>query len=326
MNSEVVKRRIAAASLLALSPALLYTSYLAIKRAGLAVLYKPVHPGTGRILRDVVYCEGSENKKHRLDLYVPDGTNWPIFIFVHGGSLDSGDKCLRVCGADVYGNIGRFYASNGIGVAVINYRLQPEVTWREQVADVASATRWAFLNVTQHGGDPSRLFVGGHSAGAHLATRIALDPKPLAQFGLSPAIIKGVVAVSGAAFDLTDDETYKLGRNLALYEARFRCGDPTDEWRKIASPLLFAAPSAPPFLIIYSAGETKALQRQSQLLHAALREKQIQSELLVVPGQNHCRMVLTLSRPDKMTAPAILDFIRKTGSLQLSEPLMSEAC
>src|SRR5436190_478525 len=127
MNSDVVKRRIAAASLLALSPALLYTSYLAVKRAGLAVLYRPVPPSSGKILRDVVYWEGSENKKHRLDLFIPEETNWPVFVFVHGGSLDSGDKCLRVCGADLYGNIGRFYASRGIGVAVINYRLQPEV-------------------------------------------------------------------------------------------------------------------------------------------------------------------------------------------------------
>lgn len=326
MNSDVVKRRIAAASLLALSPALLYTSYLAVKRAGLAVLYRPVPPSSGKILRDVVYWEGSENKKHRLDLFIPEETNWPVFVFVHGGSLDSGDKCLRVCGADLYGNIGRFYASRGIGVAVINYRLQPEVTWREQVQDVACATHWIQSNVAQFGGDSSRIFIGGHSAGAHLTTRIALDPKPLAEFDLSPAIIKGVVAVSGAAFDLTDDETYKLGRNLSLYEARFRCGDPSEEWRRVASPLFFAHPGAPPFLIIYAAGETKALQRQSQLLHAALREKQVQSELLVVPGQNHCRMVLTLSRADKKTAPAILDFIRQKQYVQSTEEFLTEAC
>jgi len=322
---QVTKRRIAA-SLLALSPALLYTSYLALRRAGLAVLYKPVPPDKARVARDVVYCRDSDNEKHRLDLFVPEGRKWPVFIFIHGGRLDSGDKCLRVCGADVYGNIGRFYASRGIGAALINYRLQPSVTWREQVQDVACATKWIHSNIEAYGGDSSRIYLGGHSAGAHLAARVAVDPHALGQFGLSPEILSGVVAVSGAAFDLTDTETYKLGYKLALYEARFRCGDPTDNWQRQASPISFVSRAAPPFLIIYAEGETKALQRQAQLLHAALREKGVRCDLVSVPGQNHCRMVLTLSRADKKSAAAILDFIQGTKPVPVIEELMHQAC
>ena len=70
------------------------------------------------------------------------------------------------------------------------------------------------------------------------------------------------------------------------------------------------APGAPPFLIVYSKGETRALQRQSDLLHAALRRNQVESKLLVIPGENHCRIVLALSRADKLAAPAIFRFIR----------------
>jgi len=301
-------------SLLVMSPALVYTTFWAVRRAGVALLYKPAPLGDRKVVRDINYCDDCAGQKHRLDLYLPPGRNWPILIFVHGGSLISGDKCLRVHGADVYGNIGRFYASRGIGVAVINYRLQPAVTWRDQVDDVARATAWMYTHAQNYGGDASRLFVGGHSAGAQLAARVALDRNALAPHGLSPDIVKGVIAIGGAGFDLRDAKSYELSHNLHLYEARFRCGDPTEQWKSDASPITFITPEAPPFLIITCKGETRALQRQSALLHAALREKQIPSQLMVMPGENHCRIVLALSRADKMAAPAILSFIQSVNA------------
>lgn len=317
-----VKRRLVS-SLVAVSPFLLYSTYLAVRRAGVAFLYKPTPLGDCQVVPDINYCSDCTGQKHRLDLYLPPKRDWPMFIFVHGGALNSGDKCLRVCGADVYGNIGRFYASHGIGVALINYRLQPQVTWREQVEDVARATAWMYTHAQNYGGDCSRLFIGGHSAGAQLAARVALDANFLCQLGLSPTIVQGVIAIAGAGFDLTDAKTYELGRNLHLYESRFRCGDPTNRWKTEASPISFVAPGAPPFLIVYSRGETRALQRQSDLLHAALRRNQVESELLVIPGENHCRIVLALSRADKLAAPAILRFIGSEDGKSLS-PLKEE--
>ena len=304
----MAKRRMLA-SLLLMSPGIIISGYAAVRRAGMAVLYKSVPWPDEQVRRDISYRDESADEKHRLDLFLPKGANWPILVFVHGGGLASVDKTLRVCGADVYGNIGRFYASRGIGVAVINYRLQPKVTWREQVEDVAHAVAWVHSHLGLFGGNTNRLFVGGHSAGAHLCARIALDPKPLCAVGLSPAILSGVIAVSGAGFDLSDSKTYGFRHKLRDYEARFRCGDPTENWKAEASPITFAAPGAPPFLIIYPEGESKSLQRQSQLLHDALRRSTVQSDLLVVPGEGHCRVVLTLSRPDKVAVPAILSFL-----------------
>src|SRR3954447_5660589 len=92
-------------SLLVISPALVYTTYWAVRRAGVALLYKPVPLPDCQVIRDISYCDDCQSQKHRLDFYLPAGRDWPMFIFVHGGSLISGDKCLRVCGADVYGNI-----------------------------------------------------------------------------------------------------------------------------------------------------------------------------------------------------------------------------
>jgi len=308
MESPNGRRRLLA-SLVLMSPGILWSAYVGLRRAGMAVLYKSASLENGQVFIDVPYREGSTDRKHRLDLFLPQGTGWPTLIFIHGGGLASGDKSFRVSGEDVYGNIGRFYASQGIGVAVINYRLQPRVTWREQVDDVACATAWVATNLGMYGADTSHIFIGGHSAGAHLGSRIALDPKPLAQYGLSPANISGVIAISGAGYDLADNETYELGRNRSRYETCFRCGDPTDNWMKEASPISFITPCAPKFLILYAERETKSLIRQSELLHAALQRSQVPTELLVVPRQNHSRIVLTLSRPDKVSAPAILRFI-----------------
>src|SRR6185295_1887655 len=132
-----------AASLLLMTPGLLWSGYVALRRAGMAVLFKPVSLPENQVRRDIPYRGESSDSKHRLDVFLPEGTGWPVFVFVHGGGLTSGDKGLRVSGAEVYGVIGRFYASRGIGVAVINYRLHPKACWRDQVEDVAHATAWA---------------------------------------------------------------------------------------------------------------------------------------------------------------------------------------
>jgi acetyl esterase/lipase len=312
MDSAVAKRRMLA-SLLLVGPGLLFSGYVAVRRVRLSALYRPVFLPESQVLRDLPYREGSTDPKHRLDFFLPQGTDWPVLIFIHGGGLNSGDKRLRVCGSDVYGNIGRFYAAQGVGVAVINYRLQPRVNWRAQVEDVAHAIAWVSSHVGIYGGNGSRLFVGGHSAGAHLAARVALDPTPLARLGLSPASLSGAILVSGAGFDLSDPRTYELGQKLPQYEARFRCGDHTDNWKSEASPIAFVAAGAPPFLLLYAEGDPPSLQRQSQLLYGALQLKQVRSQLVIVPGEDHARIVLTLSRADKTSAPAILRFIGEAG-------------
>ena len=227
-----------------------------------------------------------------------------MFVFVHGGNWDAGDKGLRVGGVDVYGNIGRFYAARGIGVAVINYRLQPAVNWREQVKDVAAATDWVYAHIAEYGGNANRIFLGGHSAGAQLACRVAL---------LSPWVLSGVISVSGAGLDLADQKTYDLGASPSYYAARFGDNGPQEIWERERSPVTYVTSNAPPFLILYAGGETKALQRQSRRLREVLEGEKIPNRLVVVPGQSHARMVLTMSRSDRTSANAILDFILKNS-------------
>ncbi len=282
-----------------------------LRSAGIRLLYREA-PAPRRVLRDVPYRSGSVHPKHRLDLFLPASSGWPALVFVHGGGWDKGDKDLVVAGADVYGNIGRFYADHGIGTAVINYRLQPEATWRQQVEDVAHAVAWMRTHARRYGGDPRALFLAGHSAGAQLAVFTALEPAARAAAGLTPGALCGVIPVSGAAYDLTDERTYELGASRDYLEQRFRLGESDREWMSRASATTHVSPAAPPFLLLYGALEWRSLAHQNRLLDQALRQAGVASELHVY-RQLHQSMVLALAREGQAPARAVLDFIHGTS-------------
>lgn len=296
--SAVVASLILAASALGCAP---------VVALGVRVLYRRIELPPSQIRADLGYRAQTpaDDLAHRLDLYLPKGTGWPLIVFVHGGNWDQGDKHTRVAGADVYANIGRFYATSGIGVAVINYRLQPTTDWRGQVDDVRAAVQWGGDSIAAYGGRPDALFLMGHSAGTHLICHVAFAADSVLQRRL-----RGVIAVSGAGLDMTDPLTWTLGEDPAFYEKRFRGGDRTERWRSDASPLQQLRRYSPPFLILHAGGEKKGLKRQSQLLRQALERLGTDCRLRVVPGESHSRIVLTLSRPEKTAGPAILEFVR----------------
>jgi acetyl esterase/lipase len=266
------------------------------------------------VLKDVSYWNGphADQRKHRLDFYVPEGTGWPILIFVHGGGWRRGDKALKFGGADPYGNIGRFYAARGIGVAVVNYRLQPAVTWRDQVKDVARSLAWVHGHADDYGANKRAIFISGHSSGAQLAARAALDQQSLRELRLPPGVPCGVIAVSGAPFDISDSETYALGTNPALYERHFRAGESGNRWKYEASAVNLVTLSTPPFLLLHGRWEAKGLKRQNQVMHEALKAAGVPSKLVVTPWDEHFLIVAALSHPERVASAAILDFIRTT--------------
>jgi acetyl esterase/lipase len=267
-----------------------------------------------QVHRDLSYWSGphADERKHRLDLYVPEGVGWPVLIFVHGGGWKSGDKRLKFGDADPYGNIGRFYAARGIGVAVVNYRLQPKVTWREQVKDIAQALAWVYGHAENFGADRRAIFISGHSSGAQLATRATLDRGLLDELEIPPRVPCGVISVSGAPFDIADDKTYELGTDPALFERHLRAGETGEHWKYEASSVNLVTPSAPPFLLLHGRWETRGLKRQNELMYEALRRAGVPSRLVVTPWDGHFLIVAALSHPDRMASTAILDFIRGT--------------
>ncbi|MEM1177996.1 MAG: alpha/beta hydrolase [Acidobacteriota bacterium] len=286
----------------------------AFERLGMRVLFDPTPWPAAKILEDVAYRSGDDAhpEKHRLDFFVPvaeGAAPWPTLVFVHGGSWRWGDKDLEVGGQDVYGNIGRFYASKGLGVAVISYRLQPDVNWQDQVDDVAAAVRRAVELAEEHGGDPDSIFLAGHSAGGQLASFTAVADGPLSTE--DRARICGVVAISGAGFDPGDPQTYSLGADPEFYKETFRIDGADAEWARRASTLaqLKAARSPPAFLVFYAEKESKALHRQAELLHTAAAEAGLPSRLVEVPRLGHRRIIVEFSQEDSVMPGPVLEFV-----------------
>ena len=276
-----------------------------VERLGVNVLAKRAVLPDAQVQRNVSYGVG-----RALDVYRATTPNAPVLVFVYGGGWNTGSKDLRVGGLDVYGNIGRFYASQGVTTVVINYRLQPAVRWREQAADVAAAVKWTKQNIATFGGNPERIFLMGHSAGAHLASMVSLNQGIQTTAGIGRCDIDGVVSVSGAGLDLDDQETYRT-EDPGYYEQRF--GPRTDraEWTA-ASPATHADAADAAVLILYATGESRGLQRQSRVFKAALDRASVPAQLLAIKGESHTRMVLVLSHPEKAAVPAVLDFLRNT--------------
>ena len=306
---SIAKVVMALSSMFALVGCCGFAEWIAVR-----VFYREAVLARAQVYKDLNYWAdpSADQRKHRLDFYVPGGTGWPVLIFVHGGGWRSGDKALTFGDADPYGNIGRFYATRGIGVALVNYRLQPAVTWRDQVKDVAQALAWVYGHAENYGADRRAIFISGHSSGAQLATRTALDHESLQELRLPSRVPCGVIAVSGAPFDISDSKSYALGTKPVFYEKHFRAGESGDRWKYEASAINLVTPSAPPVLLLHGRWETKGLERQNQVMYQALKAAGVPSQLVVTPWEGHFLIVAALSHPEKMASAVILDFIRTT--------------
>ena len=236
--------------------------------------------------RDIPYSSG--HGKQKLDLYLPEGkSNFPVMVFVHGGAWRLGDRSM-------YRKIGEHFSRAGIGVVIPSYRLAPQYRHPAQIEDVAAAFAWTVRNIANHGGDASRIYLAGHSAGGHLASLLALDARYLAAHGLSPRNIAGVVSMSGV---------YSIGRlewNFGL----------TKQSRMDASPMEHVKSGAPPFLIVYCQWDYITLATQAKRFYKALLMGGVKAELLRLPGKNHINEVYGITKDDDRGEKAILRFVR----------------
>ena len=152
-------------------------------------------PGMDAIQRDIPYAEPAEPLQ-TLDVYAPpDAKNLPVVVWIHGGGWQMGDK------AEVREKPAAF-AKKGFVFVSVNYRLMPKVTMGELVRDVAKSVGWVHQHVAEYGGDPQRLFIMGHSAGAQLAALLCTDERYLQAAGVSLSAVKGCVPVDGDTYDV----------------------------------------------------------------------------------------------------------------------------
>jgi acetyl esterase/lipase len=155
------------------------------------------------VARDVVYLEGGDRSLQTLDVYAPaasatapaSSAGAPVLVYVHGGAMFRGDK--RNVGAKP-----EFFCGRGWVLVSINYRLSPAVKHPAHVEDAAAAVAWVARNVARWGGDPERIALIGHSAGALIAALLATDERRLGAHGLELDVFDAVVLLEGQEYDI----------------------------------------------------------------------------------------------------------------------------
>ena len=246
------------------------------------------------VVNDIAYYEGADAdaKKHKLDIYTPKGLkDFPVVFFIHGGTWSSGDRKM-------YGNMGQMFASQGIGVVVISYRLSPAVTHPAHIEDVARAFAWTHANIAKYGGRADRIFVAGHSAGGHLTSLLAANPEYLKKHNLSSKNIRGIIPISGV-YDIPAGMFPKIFPGTA-------------DALKPASPVKNLSAGGPPALVIYADQDYAGLEQLAKQYTAKLGELKTQATLELIKDRTHITIItkMMLSAKDA-TSTLALDFIRK---------------
>ena len=250
-----------------------------------------------RVVPNVSYAAGkpAEHKTDQVDIYLPEGKKlFPVVLAIHGGGLTAGDKSEET-------HIGRTLARAGVGTVVINYRLSPSVSHPGHIEDVAEAFAWVKHHIADYGGDPSNVYLVGHSAGAYLISLLALDPHYLAVHKLSPADIGGVISVSGF-YDVT---------SVAPSRSRQIWGYDPVVWRA-ASPIHHVRANAPPFLILYADHDELWRRSQNQEMAAALKKAgHPKVEIRQILHRDHMSVWYNINDGDEV-ANSILSFVLKS--------------
>ena len=240
---------------------------------------RPPTDGQLKVTRDVAYDEADDSLRS-LDIYAPaDARGLPVMVFIHGGGWRQGDKGQAA-------EKGRFFVERGWLLVSINYRLSPAVQHPVHIEDVIRAVAWVKAEIADYGGDPERISLMGHSAGAHLAALAGVDTRRLAAEGLTPSDVSSVILLDGAGYDIAW-QVNELGGLRAAPMFRGAFGDAEEGWND-ASPVVQAKSAAdmPRFLIFHVASRDDS-RRQSERLADAVRASGGQAAVVAAAGKTH---------------------------------------
>jgi arylformamidase len=263
------------------------------------------------IRRDVSYA-GSDDAKRTLDVYAPAGAkNLPVVFWIHGGGWQTGDK------TDVKLKP-QWFMDKGFVFVSTNYRLLPAVDMGTLHRDVAKAFRWVEDHVAEYGGDPRRVWVGGHSAGAQLAAILCTDGRYLKEQGVSFDVLKGCVPVDG--------DTYDVPAIIEVAETRWRVhhmppskfghrekfGNDSQKHRDFSAVNHVAGGKGiPPFLVLHVANHPDT-SAQAFRLGAVLKEAGVPVRVFGAKDTEHSKLNDDLGLPDDPATKALSDFIAET--------------
>lgn len=202
----------------------------------------------------------------KLDIYYPKGLkDYPTVVWFHGGGLEGGEK-----------HIPEGLKNKGIAVVAVNYRLSPKAKSPSYIEDAARATAWVFENIKNFNGDPSKIFVSGHSAGGYLTLMVGLDKKYLAAYNIDADSIRGLVPISGQT---NTHYTIRKERGIPMEVPVIDSLAPLNQIRKTSFPTL----------LITGDRRLEMTARFEENIHleAVMREKKNNIELLELQGFNH---------------------------------------
>jgi triacylglycerol lipase len=268
-----------------------------------AAVYAPLHakePYVGvKVTRDVRY---GPDARHLLDIFEPAQAAGarPVFIYVHGGGYTGGHK--REGDNFFFDNVMLWAVRNGMVGVNATYRLAPDHAWPAGPEDVGAVVRGVRTHVvTHHGGDASRIFLAGHSAGATHVASYAVMP----QFhGPDGHGLRGLILISGN-FDISrvtkPDERYVsyFGADTSRYAER--------------SPFHGLLSTQIPLFIAYGGLEPPPLLEQSERLVAALKAANRPAHVIQLPGHGHISITYSINTGDTELSDAMLVFMRANG-------------
>jgi acetyl esterase/lipase len=263
-----------------------------------------------KLAPDIPYVE-SGHSRQVLDIYTPEKATHkglPVMFWIHGGGWQVGDK------SDV-GLKPTVLTERGFVFVSTNYRLLPEVEMEVLVADVAKALGWVHRNIAEHGGDPARIFVGGHSAGAQIAALLCTDDRYLKEEGVSFDVLKACVPVDGDTYDIpkiimTAEHRQALyGGKMYTFGHRQKFGnDPEKHVDFSAVTHVAKGKGIPPFLLLFFPGnpDTRA---QAGILEAALEAAEVPVKAYGKQDSNHSRLNDELGMPGDPATEEFYKFI-----------------
>ena len=235
---------------------------------------------------DIAY---GADPRQTLDIYRPKqpAPGAPVVIFFYGGSWNSGSR-------SDYLFVGEALASRGITTVIADYRLYPQVRYPQFLQDSAQATGWTYQHIADYGGNPQRLFLMGHSAGAYNAAMLALDPQWLRAVGMSPANLRGWMGLAGP-YDFLPI------KDEAVRPVFFYPDSPPE-----SQPVRHVSRAAPPTLLMAAKTDTLVNPtRNTGGLATALRGAGVPVQELYFSRTSHVTLVAALSRPLRWLAPVL---------------------
>jgi acetyl esterase/lipase len=263
------------------------------------------------VKRDIPYAEPA-HERQVLDVYAPKGAkNLPVVFWIHGGGWQTGDKTSVQLKPQAFVDQGFVFVST-------NYRLLPHVEMETIFRDIAKSLRWVHEHIAEHGGDPKRVLVMGHSAGAQLAAIVSVDERYLKAEGLSLAMIKGCVPVDGDTFDvpaiIETAETRRRVHGLpqAKYGHREKFGNDPAKHRDYSAVTHVAKDKGiPPFLIMHVA-EHPDTTAQAQRFGNVLKEAGVPVTLFGGRETTHNKINADIGLPDDPGTKALFGFVQES--------------